>query len=1149
MALQYLYQTQFGVPQCYDLNNGNSFTAFQNCCDAGYEEACATYTFANGACTVSPATAGGNTEWDYSLLPGDCCKAYEAQGSESLLEECIETVETQVCHREVYEDETDVCDSVTINRQVYMATETEVGAITYSAEDTPSTALRCCLASEDFPENSMACMEEVVESEEFVFDPNAPPGEQCIKVDFTQTNRNAPGAIARVITVVFGDKTETGREFVGNDVCCLELDEGCDEDEPGTDDFQDVVCIPGPTGPCDTCNIQFYETTDFFVNPLGATADFVKNVVGLDLMTEENASRERCCAAGVQLRREDAIQACLEDDGEPDVELEVNDMGECIARAVQPQRYAQADGSGVLGFGIIPTLLEPVRTVVDAEIVSGDVCCRAGCESTETASLLAACASRTEELSDPVFSIDGDFGPLALGILFQPQCIAEVTLDITFTLTTGEVACMIDSVNTYSTEFSDDDVVTMMHCCEAAVVGGATDAQLSTFCEEDEEITPNSEVDFIDGLLPGTGRCIMVDGEVISVWKDADGVVQRYGTAEELDGQEIDKKLCCTAYDENDPINNDLELTFACEEIEVTNEITEYDPETGVCRTDVEDFYYVDLDANEEYDPAIDGEQYDYVLTENIDASGDECCRKAGEEGDLETATAICDRCVEEDADEFFTYDAPVCTRRFDRTTTCFTTAPFVGDLIGNPLQDPTLVDERHCLEEVLPAEDCCEAKRQGKAGSGLEEACGTFSFPDFIGNVVVGGVDLAGNVVDLAGNIIGAGLDASGNVLDAAGNIIGKAFDSTGNFLTPVLDASGNLVDIASNVIVGGLDAAGNVLDTAGNIIGAGLDASGNILDAAGNVLGIGVNAAGGLLEPALDITGNVIGLGLDAAGNVIGGVAGLASDVFVGGLDASGNVLDAAGNIIGAGLDASGNILDAAGNVIGVGVDAAGDLLTPVLDLTGNVIGTGLDAAGNIIGGAAGLAGDVLVAGLNAAGNPIDAAGNILGAGLDASGNILDAAGNVIGQGVDVAGNLLEPVLDLGGNVIGAGLDVTGAVAGAVGDIAGNVADAGLNAAGGLIDAGLGLAGAGTNAAGDVAGGLIDAGLNAAGTGLDLAGGAADAGLNLAGDVIDDPLAAAGNAANLAGNVAGGVADAGLNVVGGAADAVGGFIGGLFG
>ena len=1028
-------------------------------------------------------------------------------------------------------------------------------------------------------------MEEVVESEEYVFDPTAPEGEQCIKVDYTQTNANAPGAIARIITVVFGDREETGRSFVGNDVCCLEIDEGCDEDEPGTDDFEDVVCIPGPTGPCDTCNIQFYETTDFFVNPLGATADFVKNVVGLDLMTEEGASRERCCAAGIQLRREDAIQACLEDDGEEETELEVNDMGECIARTVQPQQYVDpSDGSGVFGFGIIPALLEPVRTVVDAQIVSSDICCAAGCQSTDTASLLAACADRTEVESTPVYSIDGDFGPLALGILFQPECVAEVTVDITFTLSTGQVACMIDSVNTYSTEFGDDDVVQMENCCGAAVAGGATDSQLSTFCEEDEETTPNSNVDWEDGLIPGTGRCIMVDGEVVSVWRDADGVVQRYGTAEELDGQEIDKKLCCVAYDPSNPINDDIRLTFACDEIEVTNEIVEYDEENGICRTAVEDFYYIDLNANEQYDPEIDGEQYDYEITNVIDQSGDACCRKAGEEGDLATATAACARCEEDDSDEFFTYDAPVCTRRFDRVTTCFTSAPIIGDLLGNPLQEPELVDEQHCLEEIVPAEDCCEAKRQGKAGTGLEEACGTFSFPDFIGNVVVGGVDILGNVLDLSGNVIGAGLDASGNILDAAGNIIGRAFDTTGNFLTPVLDAGGNLVDVASNIIVGGLDAAGNVLDIGGNIIGAGLDAAGNVLDASGNVIGRGVNAAGSLLEPALDIAGNVIGLGVDAAGNIVGGVAGLASDIFVGGLDASGNVLDAAGNIIGAGLDASGNILDAAGNIIGVGVDVGGNILEPVLDLTGNVIGTGLDAAGNIIGGAAGLAGDVLVAGLNAAGNPIDAAGNIIGAGLDASGNILDAAGNIIGVGVDVGGNILEPILDISGNVIGAGLDVTGAVAGAAAGLAGDAAGAALDVAGGALDIAGGAAEGAANlaggifggianavggageAAGNVAGAAAGAGLdaagaaagaaaNVAGAGLDAAGAVAGAGLEAAGAALEDPAGAAGavagaglDAAGAAVDAAANVAGAGLDAAGAAAGAVGDFFGGFF-
>ena len=84
-------------------------------------------------------------------------------------------------------------------------------------------------------------------------------------------------------------------------------------------------------------------------------------------------------------------------------------------------------------------------------------------------------------------------------------------------------------------------------------------------------------------------------------------------------------------------------LTFACEEIEVTNEVTEYDPDTGVCTTSVEDFYYVDLDANEEYDPLIDGQQYDYIFTTTIDATGNTCCRKAAEENDSLGASLTCD--------------------------------------------------------------------------------------------------------------------------------------------------------------------------------------------------------------------------------------------------------------------------------------------------------------------------------------------------------------------------------------------------------------------------------------------------------------------------------------------------------------------------
>ena len=33
-------------------------------------------------------------------------------------------------------------------------------------------------------------------------------------------------------------------------------------------------------------------------------------------------------------------------------------------------------------------------------------------------------------------------------------------------------------------------------------------------------------------------------------------------------------------------------------------------------------------------------------------------------------------------------------------------------------------VIEEHCLEETLPPEACCEAKKAGKSGTGLENAC-----------------------------------------------------------------------------------------------------------------------------------------------------------------------------------------------------------------------------------------------------------------------------------------------------------------------------------------------------------------------------------------------------------------------------------------
>ena len=53
---------------------------------------------------------------------------------------------------------------------------------------------------------------------------------------------------------------------------------------------------------------------------------------------------------------------------------------------------------------------------------------------------------------------------------------------------------------------------------------------------------------------------------------------------------------------------------------------------------EIEEYVYVDLDANNMYDMMIDGEQFAYSFTTDVDLSGDRCCLKAAEEMDLATA-------------------------------------------------------------------------------------------------------------------------------------------------------------------------------------------------------------------------------------------------------------------------------------------------------------------------------------------------------------------------------------------------------------------------------------------------------------------------------------------------------------------------------
>ena len=406
--------------------------------------ACPTYSYdqASGVCSVLQNN-NVDASTNYASTVEDCCRATGPQGDASLLEACFaipdfDLIEEAVCIKEVYETTSDTCETVTGQRQKIVDGVGSLVTLAYDVVDAASTPLRCCLASGDFAENANACEEDVEQYEEFEYDPDAPDGLKCSKVTYEVTNENAPGLISRVVTVVFGEPEEIAREFVSDEVCCDELGgEACPGEQPGEDNYIDGQCIDGADGTlCETCDLTFQRTTDFFSDPLAAVGSFVSSIVDPEVMMAFGQPQSRCCEAGVQMGRDDLIQACLEPDGDEEEMLELNENGECIQRDVQPMRYAQADGSPVPGYA-------PFDDVLNAEIVSGDICCEAGCQGDEFQPLLAACAEREEEVTGVDFTIVGDFGPLNIGLLFQPQCQAQEIYDITYTKGDGNLACKI----------------------------------------------------------------------------------------------------------------------------------------------------------------------------------------------------------------------------------------------------------------------------------------------------------------------------------------------------------------------------------------------------------------------------------------------------------------------------------------------------------------------------------------------------------------------------------------------------------------------------------------------------------------------------------------------------------------------------------
>ena len=91
--------------------------------------------------------------------------------------------------------------------------------------------------------------------------------------------------------------------------------------------------------------------------------------------------------------------------------------------------------------------------------------------------------------------------------------------------------------------------------------------------------------------------------------------------------------------------------------------------------------------------------------------------------GDVPTLDLMCQKPADEDiSDEYFIYDAPTCTRRYDRETRYYT----VSDVAKSTL---IYTDIEHCIEEIVDVTECCTAKTLGKEGTGLEDACTTLTF------------------------------------------------------------------------------------------------------------------------------------------------------------------------------------------------------------------------------------------------------------------------------------------------------------------------------------------------------------------------------------------------------------------------------------
>ena len=204
-----------------------------------------------------------------------------------------------------------------------------------------------------------------------------------------------------------------------------------------------------------------------------------------------------------------------------------------------------------------------------------------------------------------------------------------------------------------------------MHCCAEAV---------STLMQSDWDDYCNVNDFPMDGDLEfndGTDTCTMLSGTVETRFTNADGeLVESIETAQMID-QIVDNRMCCLAFDPDSLDKFDVELQYACEELESRNVTSVYDTGAGMCTTTTEVAMYVDFNADGMYMWAEDGDLFDR-LPDVIENDDDACCMDAINDENFAVMDMACDK-DEVETDHYFTFDDTLtCTMRFDRDTSYF---------------------------------------------------------------------------------------------------------------------------------------------------------------------------------------------------------------------------------------------------------------------------------------------------------------------------------------------------------------------------------------------------------------------------------------------------------------------------------------------